>query len=282
MHVAMSKRPLQCRIANRAIEARSQLDTQEACILDTAARHRVVHRQKKGARRVTPQGDSTATPARSPNRLRRVPTSEQVSEHVRRLIFDGELRPGDRIPQDAIAAELGVSRIPVREALIEMARDGLIINEPHIGAFVGPFDEEVVRDHFDIVAMLQGMAAERLAACPDPSVMASLRAIAERMPALTDDAEVHETAIEFQRIVNFGGGSSRQRTVLRALGRMFPTGFFTEIKGSVDAQKAAVALTFAAIERGLGTHIRDEFIAANRRRADLVVGELRARGSLLP
>ena len=150
---------------------------------------------RKGCARVTPQGDFTATPTRSPNRIRRVPTSDQVSEHVRRLIFDGELRPGDRIPQDAIAAELGVSRIPVREALIEMARDGLVVNEPHIGAFVGDFDEEVIRDHFDIVAMLQAMAAERFAAHPDPDVMAELRQIAERLPTLVDDAEVHDQAV---------------------------------------------------------------------------------------
>jgi DNA-binding GntR family transcriptional regulator len=229
---------------------------------------------------VTPQGDSTVTPARNPNRLRRVPTSEQVSEHVRRLIFEGQLRPGDRIPQDAIAAELGVSRIPVREALIEMARDGLIVNEPHIGAFVGPFDEEVVRDHFDIVAMLQGMAAERLAAKPDPDVMAQLAAIAEQMPTLVDEADVHEAAINFQRIVNFGGGSSRQRTVLRALGRMVPTGFFMEIEGAADSQKHAIAITYAAIVRGDGAEIREQFLAANRRRADLVIGELKSRGSL--
>jgi DNA-binding GntR family transcriptional regulator len=228
---------------------------------------------------VTTRGDAPATSPRSPNRIRRVPTSEQVSEHVRRLIFDGELRPGDRIPQDAIAAELGVSRIPVREALIEMARDGLVVNEPHIGAFVDAFDEEVIRDHFDIVAMLQAMAADRLATNPDPEVMAQLGAIAEKSATVDDEAEVHELSVEFQRIVNFNGGTARLRAVLRALGRMFPSGVFPEIEGATATQKAAVATTYAAITKGPGPHIRDEFIAANRRRADLVVGALRARGT---
>jgi DNA-binding GntR family transcriptional regulator len=208
-----------------------------------------------------------------------VPTSEQVSEHVRRLIFDGALRPGDRIPQDAIAADLGVSRIPVREALIEMARDGLIVNEPHIGAFVGAFDEAVVRDHFDIVAMLQALAAERLAEHPDPAVMADLRTIAEALPSITDDAQVHEQSVQFQRIVNRGGGSSRQRAVLRALGRMFPSGVFVDIAGATDAQRRAVADTYEAILRGPGPHIREVFIVANRRRAELVVHELKQRGT---
>ena len=45
-------------------------------------------------------------------------TGELVAEHVRRLIFTGTLRPGDRIPQAEVAEDLGVSRLPVREAVI--------------------------------------------------------------------------------------------------------------------------------------------------------------------
>ena len=122
---------------------------------------------------------SPARSSRTGARIHRPPTSDQVSEHIRRLIFDGGLHPGDRIPQDAIVAELGVSRIPVREALIEMARDGLVVNEPHIGAFVGEFDEQVLRDHFEIVGLLQAMAAERLMAS-DPDTLQQLRGLAER------------------------------------------------------------------------------------------------------
>jgi DNA-binding GntR family transcriptional regulator len=230
---------------------------------------------------VTPQGESTAISLRSPNRIRRVPTSEQVSEHVRRLIFDGTLRPGDRIPQDAIAAELGVSRIPVREALIEMARDGLIVNEPHIGAFVGDFDEEVLRDHFDIVAMLQGMAAERLAERGDAQIYAQLERLATLIDQSVDPIEIHEAAIEFQRVVNYGGGSARIRAVLRALGRMFPTGVYTRIAESADVQKQAVASTYAAIVERSGPKIRQAFLDANRARADLVVRELYERGTFV-
>jgi DNA-binding GntR family transcriptional regulator len=210
-----------------------------------------------------------------------VPTSEQVSEHVRRLIFDGELRPGDRIPQDAIAAELGVSRIPVREALIEMARDGLVVNEPHIGAFVGDFDEEVLRDHFDIVAMLQGMAAERLADRGDDQVCAELGRLAEQVARSADPTEIHEKAIQFQRVVNYGGGSARIRTMLRTLGRMFPTGVYTDVEGSAEVQKQAVADTYAAIVERSGPKIREAFLDANRARADLVVRALYERGTFV-
>ncbi len=54
----------------------------------------------------------------------RTPSGEYIASHIRRLIFEGELRPGMRVPQDAIAQDLGVSRIPVREALIVLEREG--------------------------------------------------------------------------------------------------------------------------------------------------------------
>jgi DNA-binding GntR family transcriptional regulator len=229
---------------------------------------------------VRARGDQTGTSQRGGARIHRPPTSEQVSEHVRRLIFDGELHPGDRIPQDAIAAELGVSRIPVREALIEMARDGLVVNEPHIGAFVGEFDEQVLRDHFEIVGLLQAMAAERLMATGDPETLETLRALAERAQSSDDAEEVHELTIEFLRTINYGGGSARLRAVLRALGRMFPTGVFVQMPGSTEVQKKAMATMLAGIQDGRGAVIRDHFIEANRARADVVIDELRARGTL--
>jgi DNA-binding GntR family transcriptional regulator len=229
---------------------------------------------------VTTEGERIANAPRSVNRIRRAPTSEQVSEHIRLMIFEGALRPGERVPQDAIAAELGVSRIPVREALIEMARDGLVVNEPHIGTFVGPFDEQVIRDHFEIVAMLQGMAAERLAALGDPDVLAQLRALAEQIAASDDPTTVNDSSIEFQRTVNRGGGSARLRAVLRALGRMFPTGIFFGIEGAVEIQKRAVAGMVEAIESGSGPRIREQFLQANRERADLLITQLRRVGTL--
>ena len=67
-------------------------------------------------------------------------SGEQAAVHIRRLIFDGELRPGDRVPQDEIAHTLGISRIPVREALIALEREGWVTIEMHRGAFISAID----------------------------------------------------------------------------------------------------------------------------------------------
>src|SRR5271170_7001855 len=94
-------------------------------------------------------------------KLVRTPSGEHIASHVRSLIFEGELRPGMRVPQDAIAQDLGVSRIPVREALIVLEREGWVTNEMHRGAFISALDEQAVHDHYELYGLICGFAANR-------------------------------------------------------------------------------------------------------------------------
>ena len=55
-----------------------------------------------------------------PDEFERRSSGDQAALYIRRLIFDGQLRPGGRVPQDEVAKSLGISRIPVREALIAL------------------------------------------------------------------------------------------------------------------------------------------------------------------
>src|SRR5665213_1809643 len=91
----------------------------------------------------------------------RTPSGEHIAAHIRSLIFEGELRPGMRVPQDAVASDLGVSRIPVREALIVLEREGWITNEMHRGAFISALDEQAVHDHYELFGLIYGFAADR-------------------------------------------------------------------------------------------------------------------------
>ena len=88
-------------------------------------------------------------------------SGELVAEHIRRLIFEGSLKQGDHLRQDEIAAELGVSRIPVREAVIALDREGWLMIEPHRGAFVHGLDENAVHDHYDVFGLIFGLTARR-------------------------------------------------------------------------------------------------------------------------
>jgi DNA-binding GntR family transcriptional regulator len=63
-------------------------------------------------------------------------TQEAVLAELRRMIASGEMRPGQPLVQDALATSLGVSRVPVREALKTLEAEGLVIYQPHRGYVV--------------------------------------------------------------------------------------------------------------------------------------------------
>ena len=83
---------------------------------------------------------ATAADSRADRKLIRSKTSDEVAERLLEMIFAGELQSGDRIDLDAVAEQLGVSRAPVREALLALERDGVIEMPYHRGAFVARFD----------------------------------------------------------------------------------------------------------------------------------------------
>ena len=87
---------------------------------------------------------------------------EQVVEQVRAAIIQGHLKPGDHIVEANLTEQLGVSRTPVREALILLEREGLVIAEPHRGSFVKAFTQEEVDAVFSMRTTLENFAAERV------------------------------------------------------------------------------------------------------------------------
>jgi DNA-binding GntR family transcriptional regulator len=89
--------------------------------------------------------------------------SEIAARGIREAILDGRLLPGTRLVERDLAATLLVSRVPVREALRQLAREGLVRMVPHRGAVVSDVSATLVIDVFAVRAALEGMAA-RIAA----------------------------------------------------------------------------------------------------------------------
>ena len=72
----------------------------------------------------------------SANQERGVPASKRVEAHLRKAIHAGKLRPRQRIIEEDLARELKVSRGPVREALLRLERDGLVVTTSRRGTFI--------------------------------------------------------------------------------------------------------------------------------------------------
>jgi DNA-binding GntR family transcriptional regulator len=94
---------------------------------------------------------------------RRTRAADDIVASVERQILSGSLEPGQRIDEAALATEFGVSRTPVREALLELAAVGLIEQRAHRGAFVADVTLEEIFDVYEVLAELEGLCA-RLAA----------------------------------------------------------------------------------------------------------------------
>ncbi|MCV6547398.1 MAG: GntR family transcriptional regulator [Cohaesibacter sp.] len=88
-------------------------------------------------------------------RLVRRTTTHIVADEIRQRILNGELREGEQIRQEAIATELGVSRIPVREALRQLEAEGLITLVSHKGAEVTRLEPTEIAELFEVRVMLE-------------------------------------------------------------------------------------------------------------------------------
>lgn len=103
--------------------------------------------------------------------------SKVVADELRRGILIGQRKPGDRLVEDRLSTELGVSRVPIREALRLLAAEGLVEVQPRRGASVVEFSAEVARDLVEVRAMLEGLNARLAARHRAPAIIAELRQV---------------------------------------------------------------------------------------------------------
>jgi DNA-binding GntR family transcriptional regulator len=155
------------------------------------------------------------------------PTSLKTAavQEIRRRIFAGELRPGDKIDQDEIADSLGISKLPVREALIALELESIVDMPPRRGAFVAPMTREDVRDHYWLLGVVSGLAAARAATRIPESSLDALGRILDRM-ATASSRDRETLNFEFHRRINRASGSRRLLTELKVLGSAGPHGFY--------------------------------------------------------
>ncbi|MGN5477207.1 GntR family transcriptional regulator [Cupriavidus basilensis] len=100
-----------------------------------------------------------------------------VTDKLREGILNGKYAPGERLVENKLSAELGVSRIPVREALRALASEGLVLIEPRRGASVASLSPVIAREMVEVRATLEGLNAKLAAQRRDPALIAELEAV---------------------------------------------------------------------------------------------------------
>ena len=106
---------------------------------------------------------------------------DMVYEVLRESIQRGVFAPGERLRQDQLAEELGVSRIPVRSALLQLETEGMITLHPYRGATVSELSVDEMRENYEIRAVLEGLALRKAAAAMTPERLAHLKKLAQEL-----------------------------------------------------------------------------------------------------
>jgi DNA-binding GntR family transcriptional regulator len=124
---------------------------------------------------------AAVTPSANGKSLARRPLYEEVAEQLRQRIFARDLEPGAWIDELKIAAELGISRTPLREALKVLAVEGLVTMKPRRGAYVAETSREDVAQVYHLLALLESDAAAEAARNATDEQLAELQALHDRL-----------------------------------------------------------------------------------------------------
>lgn len=207
-------------------------------------------------------------------------SGEQVAAHIRRMVFDGELVAGERVRQDDIAAELGISRIPVREAIVALDREGWVTVEPHRGAFVNGLDPAYVRDHYELYGRIFGLLAVRVVERADDDGVADLLGAARHLATVdvTDAVAFDEANVAFFRTLHRVAAAPRLTSMARVMSSIVPGNFFAEVPGAVGIQRKGVAAVARAVKARDGDRAARDFAVLLGRQGDAVVDLLSSRG----
>ena len=226
----------------------------------------------------TPSSSRARSLPAPPPRFGRQSSGHEVEEYIRLLIFDGHLRPGERVPQDAVAEVLDLSRIPVREGLIALERDGWVTIELNRGAFVAALDEDAVRDSYELYGEIYGFALRKAVERAGDELLPTLVALEEEMRSIDDPLGFRDVTLRFHNAVVQASRSPRVRVVLRSARGLVSGNFFEEIPGAVEVERAGMAAIVRALGDGDVDRAADEYRRMLTDQGDLVVQVFAARG----
>jgi len=117
---------------------------------------------------------------------------DEVFTRLREAIVDGTLAPGESLRDQELAGWLGVSRTPVREALLRLAGVGLVVARPGSSTVVSPLEVRAVRDARDVVAAMHEVAVREAVGQLTRWHLAAMRAANKRFAAAVRAGEVEQ------------------------------------------------------------------------------------------
>lgn len=148
----------------------------------------------------------------SPHHLVRQSLHETLVAPLREMILKGELRPGDKVPEEELCARFGVSRTPIREALKVLAAEGVLQILPHRGAIVAQITEAQIKELFPIMAGLERLAGSLACKRASDRDIARVRKLHDAMMAHyragSEAAYLHHNRLIHEAIFDLAGNAT--------------------------------------------------------------------------
>jgi DNA-binding GntR family transcriptional regulator len=232
-----------------------------------------------------PDDDAADAPMRIPlfdgarsDRSNHQSLKEMASDYIRDRVVSGRLGPGAKVDQDEIADALGISRLPVREALIELTAKGFVESIPRRGAYVVKLTPQDIADHFEVIGLLFGLTARRAAEHIGDEQLRELERLHNKTTTTQDPSRRLQLSYEFYRIINRVATSDRLLLTLRFLAFALPNDFYFNTPRCPATETVYRERVLSALES------HDPVAAAKateehlRTCAKVTIDELRARG----
>ena len=149
-----------------------------------------------------------------------LPLRDVVFNTLRRAILKGELKPGERLMEIALAERLGVSRTPIREAMRKLELEGLVVMVPRKGAQVANITEKDLNDVLEVRIALENMAIEKACARMKQEEMKALLQAADAFQDIIETGSLEELADadeDFHEQIYKAAGNKRLLQVLSNL-----------------------------------------------------------------
>ncbi|WP_073369963.1 GntR family transcriptional regulator [Rhodococcus jostii] len=213
--------------------------------------------------------------------LQRRQLSDDVAAYVRELIISGKVLPGEFLRTEPIAAAVGVSITPVREGLLLLRGEGLVVLVPRRGFTVASFTRQDVRDIFWAQAALAGELAYRVAREISVAQLKHLSDVVERYQQAVDAGDKEKVIVlghEFHRTINLASDSRRLAALLGSIVHQLPNQFYTSIEGRVECALHDHAAILGALKKRrvkiASSLMRDHIL----RGADTLIASLESQG----
>lgn len=203
-----------------------------------------------------------------------------VVDRLRSAIITGELGPGERLIEDAIAEQFGVSRVPVREALRQLESEGFVTSERYRGATVSSTSTRDTVELMQVRRGLEVLAARQAAERRGGTFAEALGSVVERG---REAGRLHQVdrlpplIMEFHELVAKASGNRQLQQMLERVLQRIAWGFELDIEDRIDsswADHSAIAtaiLSGSPIQAGylMDEHIRKDEVLYRHKMGDL-------------